>query len=172
MRAEGGVEPLGARETPALVERLAVRGRGERALLGGHLEDLLPEPAQLLGGVRAVEGDEIVERSGTRAGGARAEVRLEVGLELVEEDVELGIVELARRGEVGRIDDHGAAILHHGERTLEGFVRCVAVAGVLLARDTDARALQPVCVEGAQVVADARASRRRVARICTGEHAQ
>ena len=78
---------------------------------------------------------------------------VQVGLELVEHDLELAGVECAERRNVGRIDDDGAALLHVGDCRLGQAIGHRAVAEQLVAHHADPRALQPVGIERACVVA-------------------
>ena len=83
--------------------------------------------------------------------GAPDEVGLEARLELVEQDVELGVTEARADRQVGRVDELRTEGLHRVERLGEQRVDAVAEAGQL-ARHADARPLQTVGSEPARVV--------------------
>ena len=99
-------------------------------------------------------------------GPQRRQVVVQPGLELVEQDLELAVVDLRRRRDVGGIDDHRAVRLHVGDRLVDQRDRRRGCSRRTLARDADARALERAGVEALRVVAGARDGgfRRRVAR--------
>src|SRR5688572_15539465 len=105
MSRDHGIDALRTRQPTILRQRLAVRTRRQWPFLLRHDEDLLAEEAHLTFAIALVEGDEISERSRWRLRAQPGEIRVQVCLELVEQDLELGVVELSFRRDVRRIDD-------------------------------------------------------------------
>ena len=125
--------------------------------------------------MRLVEGDDVLQRTDGRRRAGPREVFRQIGLELVEEHIELAVVELAERRNVGWLDDDGPLFLHVGDRGLRESIRGLAVAEELLPHDPDPRALEPVRIEELRVVAQAfpRALfRRRIGRIESDHRAE
>ena len=112
--------------------------------------------------MRVVERDELIQVMHGRGRSPPVEETRQIGLELVEQHLELAVVELPEGRDVRGIDDHGAALLHH----LDGGVR-ERVSGrtrpkQAVSDDTNPRALEPVGFECLRVVVlDARTCRRR-----------
>ena len=74
----------------------------------------------------------------------RHEIRVEVGLEFVQQDLELTIVQASGSGDVGGIDDRGTLRFHVRDGGVNQRIRGRAVPEVPLPRDSNARPLQPV----------------------------
>jgi hypothetical protein len=86
--------------------------------------------------------------------------RSEVGLELVEEHLELGSAEAAGGGHRAGIDEHGARVAEGGESASSNTRRTPSCRPPIVARHADARAAQ-----GARIERAARSAARRPARL-------
>ncbi len=107
------VEPSARESAAAGRERLAVGGVGERALrLGAWSKSSWPKNGISCGGVGLVERDAHRQQRARHAAAERARYGVEVGLELVEQDLELAVVEVAAFGHVRRVDQLGAEAAH------------------------------------------------------------
>ena len=80
------------------------------------------------------------------------EVPIEIGLELVQQHDELGVVVLPGVGDVGGIDNHGAESPHRVQSPFHQAVGRGVIAEELRTRDADAGPLEPVRVEERGVV--------------------
>jgi len=184
-RRDEGVEPmlvhrlvdaLLAGQTPVLRECVLVLLLGERTLGLRLLEDLLGEVGHLSRAVLLVEPDQVLERPVTEARRERREVRGQAGLELVEQDLELAVVELADRRDVGGVHDHGAELLQLDERLLDEPVGRGRLPVELLAGHADPESLDALA-ERLRVVdrgaaRSRRALRRRVGGVRPGNRGQ
>jgi len=117
-RSDDGVElvllqhrfqPLLATELAALVERVAIGLIGERPLLLRLHEQVLPEIGHLAVPVTLIEVDDVLQRLNGRTGRELREVAVQVGLELVQQDGELGVIVFPEVGNVRRVHDDGTA---------------------------------------------------------------
>ena len=99
-----------------------------------------------------VESDHIGERMHGRFRPQRAEIQVQIVLELVAEHDGFGIVELAGGRDIGGIDDFGAGPLHLRDRGVNHPVALFAEAEEFVAGHADARAAQSVRVERCGIV--------------------
>ena len=155
--------------------RLEVGRLRERPPRLRRLEPLLPKVRHLLPRVPAVELDDLGQRADRRVGAEGGQVGVQVGLELVQQNLGLG----PRQGAAGLrqrngIDDLGAARPHGVDRARQQEVDLLVESGEA-ARDADARPRQSVGVEIRRVVAQpVRLGVRggRIPRVGTGQHPQ
>ena len=128
-------------------------------------EQLLAEVRHLLGPMRLVESDDVGQRLDRRRRPQGLEIRGEIGLELVQQHLQLALVVLAGVRDLRGIDQHGAPPDHLRQRVLHEPVHAwVEPEG--LPDDADARAAQAVRIQEPGVVRHAaarRVRRRRVA---------
>ena len=103
-----GVDAVRAGPLLAVRQRRLVLRIGERGRLLGLEEDLLAEVRHLAILVPLVERDQVLERVRRRLRAKAREVRVQVRLELVEQDREFAVGELRGGRDVRRIDDDRA----------------------------------------------------------------
>ena len=166
--------PSRARARLARGDRPAIRRRRERPFLLCPHEQFLPEERHFAIPLPFVECDDVVQRLHARGRSQPGEIRVQAGLELVQQDLDLAVVENAGGRDVGGIDDDRAASLHVRDGRLDDAIGWRAVAEVALARDADPCALERVLLERRGVVRAhaARRLRRGVMRIDAGHRAQ
>jgi hypothetical protein len=116
---EQGVDPLGPGEAARPGPRLRVGRVAGAAHLGRVLQILLPEQGQLLGRVRAVEGDHLGDRARLAPRRGRGEVRLQLRPELGHDGGAGGRVQRVGDGELRDLDDLGATGAQGVERPRE-----------------------------------------------------
>src|ERR1043165_4137200 len=87
-----------------LVQRLNVRLAGQRPFRLCFLHEVLTEVGHLAIAIALIEGDHVLQRTHRRRWPKSGEISVEVGFELVQQNLELRIVKLARSRNVSRID--------------------------------------------------------------------
>src|SRR5438552_478512 len=96
-----------------------------------------------------VELDDLRQALHRSVGSQVAKVGIQVRLELVEQHLELGVIELPGGRDVSRINQDRAVLLEDSERRVGQLIRGRTVAKELLSRHADPRALQCSGVEKA-----------------------
>ncbi len=145
------VDALLARELPALRQRVEVSLIGERPF-GLRLDkQVLPEVRHLLRFVALVKLDDFLQRVHGRLRPQLRQVRVQVGLQFNEQDVQFRIVQFAEAGDFHRIDQHRAFALHRFQRRIHQRVNRVAEAEQL-AHHADAGAAQPLGIQKLRVI--------------------
>ena len=142
-------------------EAVDVFRRGQRTLRFGPDEQFLAEVGHLPCALAFVECDQILERARRSRCASSREVRVEVRLELVEQDFDLARVEPGCRRDVCRIDDSRPLGFHVSDCRVDQGVGGRAVAEIPGARDADARALQRIRLQCGGVVLSCRLGRRQ-----------
>ena len=141
-----------------LRERVQIGLVRERAFFLGLHEEVLAEIGHLFAGVLLVERDSFLERMHGHVRSGRAEIGVQIVLELVEQDVHFGFVELSERCDFDRINQHGPFVFHGVERGGED-ARDALAEIIRLADDADPRSAQPGAVEKLRVVGRGLATR-------------
>ena len=93
------IDALRPRPRPAGRQRLPIGRATSAAPSSPPDEHLLTEERHLAFASRAVERDQLLQRVDRRGRAAAGEIRVEIRLELVEQDLELAVVEPCRRSE-------------------------------------------------------------------------
>ena len=109
-------------------------------------EQLLAEERHLAVAIFFVECDQVLEGSRRTGGGKPREVAIDPILELVEQHLLLGCVQLTVSGEVGGIDHHGARFLQRVDAAVQERIER-AIALEEFARDAEAGAAQALGIE-------------------------
>jgi hypothetical protein len=116
-------DALGAGELEALGAGFEVLLIGERTLGLRHLEELLIEVWHLAVAVAVVEVDQLGEGAVGFACGDGREIGVEVGLELIEQDFELGVAAFTVRGEIGGVNDDGSGLAQDVDAAVQEAIR-------------------------------------------------
>src|SRR5215468_12080559 len=98
---------------------------------------------------------------------ARRKISVQVGLELIKQNLEFGIVKLALGGNISRIYNHGAQFLQLSKQVVHQFVNPIVETEVLTCH-SESCALQAVWIEKFRVISERLAPARprcRIARI-------
>src|SRR5262249_5463827 len=92
------------------------------------LHDVLAEVWHLAIAIMLVESDDVFQRTHRRLWSQTREVSVEIGFELIQQDLKLRSIKLARGRNVSRIDKHRAEFFHLGDAIVHQLVDAVADA--------------------------------------------
>src|SRR6478672_5396666 len=135
-----------------LRQRVAVLLLGKRSFRLTSNHQLLRKVRHLRSLVLLIESDDVRHRLYRSLRTKRFEIRVQVGLELVQQNLELGVVVLAVRRNVGWIDDRRAQPLDVGNGRGHECIDRIVESEKLLSHYADARSLQTIDVEKFRVV--------------------
>jgi hypothetical protein len=166
-----GVDPLVAGEAPARGQGVQVRRVAQAAAALRLLEELLSEPRHLLARVALVPSDHLRERRDRRIRRELRQPRRQAGLQLVQQDLELGLRQALRLIHGHGVDEHRASRRERREGLFDHGVDA-GMASELRANDAEARGREAFGVGGARVVRRRGACRGRVARVGPGHRVQ